>query len=77
MAGKCKTKVCMVSELRREFLKKQGSAKSKWVSNRLNKMSKEDVAEQYKRLKGKVSSSKNSSIKERMALNYSKGFPYR
>jgi hypothetical protein len=74
---KCKTKACMVSELRREFLKKQGSAKARWVSNQLNKMSKEEVAEQYKRLKGKVSSSKNSSINERMALNYPKGFPYR
>lgn len=77
MVGKCKTKVCMVSELRKEFLKKQGSAKAKWVSNKLNKMSKEDVAEQYKRLKGNVSSSKNSSIEERIALNYPKGFPYR
>lgn len=50
-----KTKYSMILELKKEFLKKQGSVKAKWVSNKLNKMKKTDVAEQYRRLKGNIS----------------------
>jgi len=53
-----KTKSKMISELKAEFLKKQGSDKAKWVSNKLRTMNKAQVEQQYKRLKGKVSSTK-------------------
>ena len=54
-----KTKVSMIRELTREFRIKQGSAKARWVNNQLNRMSKNNVAEQYKRLKGKIENRNN------------------
>lgn len=48
------TKKEMIKELVKEFTKKQGTKKSRWVYNTLNKLKKEDVKQQYIRLKGKI-----------------------
>jgi predicted transcriptional regulator len=55
-----KTKARMIAELKSEFLRKQGSEKARWVSNKLRKSSKDDVEEQYRRLKGNITQTKKT-----------------
>jgi len=57
-----KTKSRMIAELKSEFLKKQGSEKARWVSNKLAKSNKENVTEQYRRLKGNITPTKKTLI---------------
>ena len=55
-----KTKTRMIAELKAEFLRKQGSEKARWVTNKLRKSSKDNVEEQYRRLKGNVTPTKKT-----------------
>jgi predicted transcriptional regulator len=55
-----KTKARMIAELKSEFLRKQGSEKARWVANKLRQSSKDNVEEQYRRLKGNVTQTKKT-----------------